>query len=120
MILRTEDRYTVWDNDHGVGLFGKDICTRLAQYEDTGFTPEELEGLKVAVSENRILILPVKVGDVIWICDYAVASNRMIPIQTRMNSFTDIINLMFGNKQWFTTLEDAWKYLDDLYKDDEK
>lgn len=143
MNLKDSDRYTSWSsNGHGSGRPNKDCYTQLAKYEDTGFTPEELQTLKenilwsrafaptitkerfeeicLAESEGRLLVLPVKIGDVIWICDYAIMSNRMIPIQTRINSFVEIINLMFSDKRWFTTLEDAWKYLDDFYKDDEK
>lgn len=143
MNLKDSDRYTSWSsNGHGAGKPNKDCYTQLAKYEDTGFTPEELEKLKenilwsrafaptvtkerfeeicLAESEGRLLVLPVKIGDVIFICDYAGMCNRMIPIQTRINSFVEIINLMSSDKRWFTTLEDAWKYLDDLYKDDEK
>lgn len=41
-------RFTEWDTSHthGSGLPGKDCYTRLAKYEDTGLTPEEIEQMK--------------------------------------------------------------------------
>ena len=59
------------------------VLDRLAAYEDTGLTPEELMSLKtdevipahwqdmfIAECENRLLILPCRVGDTVYVITY--------------------------------------------------
>lgn len=142
MNLKDSDRYTSWSsNGHGAGKPNKDCYTQLAKYEDTGFTPEELEKLKEnilwsrafapritkerfeeicsAESQGRLLVLPVKVGDVIWRCEYPIGTNRMIPVQHKVMSISDIITLMFDkDHRWFKTQMEAWDYLKTLYSED--
>ena len=142
MNLEDSDRYTSWSsNGHGAGKPNKDCYTQLAKYEDTGFTPEELEKLREnilwsrafaptvtkerfeeicsAESEGRLLVLPVKVGDVIWRCEYPMNSNRMIPVQHKVMSISDIITLMFDkDHRWFKTQIESWNYLKTLYPED--
>lgn len=70
-------------------LFDETICKRLAAYEDTGLTPEEidmdheaaetlrqlcrgcdldrLEELVEADKDGRVVVLPCKVGDTVWV-----------------------------------------------------
>ena len=64
------------------------VCERLAAYEDTGLTPEQCENVKVIIEsafsddtskaerirellkadkEGRLVVLPCKVGDTVWI-----------------------------------------------------
>ena len=56
-----------------------EISRRLAAYEDSGLSPEEVQELKVSVkicedcwnhaqakAEGRLVVLPCKVGDAIW------------------------------------------------------
>lgn len=42
------------------------ITTRLAEYEDTGLDPEEVERYAKAEKEGRLLVLPCKVGDMVY------------------------------------------------------
>jgi hypothetical protein len=44
---------------------------RLAAYEDTGLTPEETEDIAKAKADGRLVVLPCKVGDTVWLvsCD---------------------------------------------------
>ena len=71
--------------------FETEVCDRLAAYEDTGLTPEEIKApftedaminlaaqalgvepsrlreLAVADKDRRVVVLPCKVGDILWI-----------------------------------------------------
>jgi hypothetical protein len=44
----------------------KDICDRLAAYEDSQMTPEEVRSLAQAKADGRLKILPAKSGDIIY------------------------------------------------------
>lgn len=74
-----EKIYGVWVKDHDYVA----VAHRLADYEDTGLSPEEivkmgmayedskryaarLEGRIKAYGEGRIVVLPCKVGDELW------------------------------------------------------
>jgi hypothetical protein len=46
---------------------------RLAAYEDTGLTPEEVAELAKAKADGRLMVLPCKVGDYLW------ANSRYVP-----------------------------------------
>jgi len=43
-----------------------DALNRLAAYEDTGLTPEEVQKMARAKAEGRLVVLPCKAGDTIW------------------------------------------------------
>ena len=43
-----------------------DALNRLAAYEDTGLTPEEVQKIARAKAEGRLVVLPCKAGDTIW------------------------------------------------------
>ena len=43
------------------------IYDRLATYEDSGLSPEEVQELVKAKAEGRLVVLPCKVGDSIWL-----------------------------------------------------
>ena len=141
MNLKSEDRYTVWSPDHlnGCCLFGKDCCTQLAKYEDSGFTPEELQDIRDSIlwsrafspritrdrfeeivqaeSEGRLFVLPLKVGDIIWKCDYPPGCNRMIPIQKQIHNLEEIFSIMHDtDHKWFYTWSAANDYVTQLYK----
>ena len=68
--------------------FETEVCDRLAAYEDTGLSPEKVSWMKevieaafdndtsrierahslhVADKEGRVVVLPCKVGDILWI-----------------------------------------------------
>lgn len=44
-----------------------ELIARLAQYEDTGLEPEQCAKYAQADIEGRLLVLPCKVGDELWI-----------------------------------------------------
>lgn len=46
------------------------IKDRLAAYEDTGLEPEEVAELAQAKQDGRLVVLPFKVGDKVWVLDY--------------------------------------------------
>lgn len=70
------ERLTRWeDNDKDVadlieeksdfdGL--TEAINRLAEYEDSGLSPEEVQELAKAKADGRLVVLPCKVGDKIW------------------------------------------------------
>lgn len=51
------ERYTEWRDGHGCGLPGKDCFTRLAEYEDTGLEPCQIDSqfINDVIDENRRL-----------------------------------------------------------------
>ena len=42
------------------------FVNRLAAYEDSGLSPEEVQKMARAKAEGRLVMLPCKVGDTIW------------------------------------------------------
>ena len=69
-------RLTRWENnDKDVAdlIEGKsdfdgltEVINRLAEYEDSGLSPEEVQELAKAKADGRLVVLPCKVGDVVW------------------------------------------------------
>jgi hypothetical protein len=47
-----------------------EAITRLAAYEDSGLSPEEVQELAKAKADGRLVELPVKVGDTIYFPDH--------------------------------------------------
>ena len=47
----------------------QDIIDRLASYEDTGLTPEEITKLAQAKADGRLVEMPCKINDTIWEMD---------------------------------------------------
>ncbi|MEE3458274.1 MAG: hypothetical protein VZQ75_00295 [Candidatus Faecousia sp.] len=45
----------------------RDALEKLARYEDTGLEPEQCAKYAQAEKEGRLLVLPCKVGDELWI-----------------------------------------------------
>ena len=43
-----------------------EAITRLAEYEDSGLSPEEVQELAKAKADGRLVVLPCKVGDSIY------------------------------------------------------
>ena len=43
-----------------------EAINRLAEYEDSGLSPEEVQELAKAKAEGRLVVLPCKVGETIW------------------------------------------------------
>lgn len=72
------ERLTLWDDankcwveDHSRDTRewknGHNACmNRLAAYEDSGLSPQEVRELAKAKAEGRLVVLPCKAGDTIW------------------------------------------------------
>ncbi len=75
--LKMEDTYPN-ENVARADLMRKYLIAveRLAAYEDTGLTPEEVAELAQAQKDGRLVVLPCKVGDVV----FAAESNPVIPL----------------------------------------
>ena len=43
-----------------------EAINRLAEYEDSGLSPEEVQELAKAKADGRLVVLPCKVGETIW------------------------------------------------------
>lgn len=54
-----------------------EIYWRLKAYEDTGMTQERLRELDAADKDGRVLVLPCKVGDTVWVTDARVIGRWM-------------------------------------------
>jgi hypothetical protein len=67
--------YDLKDHKHEVGEFGtyeafynySIAIKQLGKYEDTGLTPEEVQEIAKAKGENRLVELPCKVGDTVFL-----------------------------------------------------
>ena len=44
----------------------QEMLERLYEYENSNLSPEEVQSLAQAKAEGRLVVLPVKVGDVVW------------------------------------------------------
>ena len=44
-----------------------DVFDRLAAYEDSGLSPEEVQKMAMAKAEGRLVVLPCKVGTRVWV-----------------------------------------------------
>ena len=44
-----------------------EAITRLAEYEDSGLTPEQVQELAKAKADGRLVVLPCKVGDTLFL-----------------------------------------------------
>jgi hypothetical protein len=62
-------------DDFGIAYRGnmRDCLDRLASYEDSGLSPEQVQELAKAKEEGRLVVLPCKVGDTVFV----LASKRI-------------------------------------------
>ena len=116
----------------------QDILQRLAAYEDTGLEPEEINNLKngkipdhwaelfKAECEDRLVVLPCKVGDAV----YVITKNKVIKTYTiggviidQNNIWLDanegiygggLLNSLQFGIDVFSTLEEAKKTLEGM------
>ena len=42
------------------------FVNRLAAYEDSGLSPEEVQKMAMAKADGRLVVLPCKIGDEVW------------------------------------------------------
>lgn len=61
-----------------------DCANRCAAYEDTGYTPEEVQALKDAEEQGLLVRLPCKVGDVVYSLGYNGTQTLKICSQSRL------------------------------------
>ena len=52
--------------DKKEGIFAQNVYAKLAAYEDSQMTPEEVQSLAKAKADGRLKILPAKPGDIIY------------------------------------------------------
>ncbi len=53
--------------DHSTQVRYRELLDRLAAYEDTGLAPAEVAELAKAKADGRLVVLPCKVGDYLWV-----------------------------------------------------
>ena len=52
--------------DHSTQVRYRELLDRLAAYEDTGLTPEEVAELAKAKADGRLVVLPCKIGTKVY------------------------------------------------------
>ena len=94
------------NDDDGAYIRSQEIIDRLARYEDSGLEPEEVDACKLALmgkslavikeiegisvdrmktlakaeAEGRLLVLPCKVGDMVWLIVQGMSSPMPVPV----------------------------------------
>ena len=114
-----------------------DILYRLAEYEDTGFSVQELNSLRErklkadkfeshvteerykeifeAEREGRLIILKYKIGQTIYVADYNTSENFLSPIPYFMGSPFTILGVMCDDRRkWFTSIDECQEYCDSV------
>lgn len=67
-----------------------EISRRLAAYEDSGLSPEEVQELAKAKAEGRLYILPVKVGDTVYFASHLYEKVEEYQVTEITNPIYDI------------------------------
>jgi hypothetical protein len=52
--------------DKKEGIFAQNVYAKLAAYEDSGLSPEEVHEFAKAKADGRLVVLPCKVGTVVY------------------------------------------------------
>ena len=132
----TTGRLTHHVNDEvTTNVLMSDILYRLAEYEDIGYSVDELKSLLErklprdefiqhvteerykeiceAERENRLIILKYKIGQTIYVADYNTNENFLSPIPYFMGSPFTILEVMYDDhRKWFTSIEECQEYCD--------
>lgn len=116
-----------WTQVQDVNIGYKNICAKLAAYENTGLEPEEAAELAKAKQDGRLVVMPCKVGDTVWalmqrnaktdVVKGTVRNVRHYDDNTWWVEFSDIwVDKTFDDfgKTVFLTREDAEKALEDM------
>jgi hypothetical protein len=67
--------------------FVKNVFDRLAAYEDSGLSPEEVQELAKAKADGRVMMLPCKVGDTV----YRIISYKCNAVCNKLNACNSFI-----------------------------
>lgn len=103
--------------------FYQKVCARLAAYEDSGLSPEEVQELAKTKEEGRLVVLPCKVGDTIYriisykcnaVCNKLNACNSFIYNACKAEFYICLGTFQFNDIEWigktvFLTREEAEK-----------
>lgn len=73
--------------------FIRNVFDRLAAYEDSGLSPEQVQELAQAKAEGRLMVLPCKPGDIVFVNSGCLFYNDNTPY-TRC----EVVNLRKGKK----------------------
>jgi hypothetical protein len=75
-----------------------EAITRLAEYEDSGLSPEEVQELAKAKEEGRLVVLPCKTEDTAFI----VYAKKILETTVDKRAWTDDDGYMLRTKEeWF-------------------
>lgn len=103
-----EGLYTIIELDN---INMEKVARRLAEYEDSGLSPEKVQELTQAKADGKLMVLPCKVGDMVYIIGEKYRAGRMETwINTGKFSTNDIAKI---GKTVFLTHEEAEKALVD-------
>ena len=74
------------------------LSDRLAEYEDSGLSPEEVQELAQAKAEGRLVVLPCKTEDTVFI----VYAKKILETTVDKRAWTDDDGYMLRTKEeWF-------------------
>lgn len=76
-----------------------EAITRLAEYEDSGLSPEEVQEFAKAKAEGRLVVLPCKTEDTVFI---VYATKKILETTVDKRAWTDDDGYMLRTKEeWF-------------------
>lgn len=119
-------RYTKWDQHYKLRAIEttedkNKLLSRLAQYEDIGYYPEELRSIVDEYNEfmkykeeGRLVVLPYRIGDRLYSFDNK--SKNPVPYSIHINSLEIMLNVMSDkSKMYFTSYEECKCYLNKIH-----
>lgn len=78
------ERLTYWNKEYGCWSYkcaSGDAAKRLAAYEDSGLSPEQVQELTKAKADGRLVVLPCKIGEKVYrYCNDAINEGTIINI----------------------------------------
>lgn len=132
------DRLTHHVNDEvTTNVLMSDILYRLAEYEDIGYSVDELKSLLErkllrdefkqdvteerykeileAEREERLIILKYRIGQTIYVADYNTNENFLSPIPYFLGSPFTILEAMYDDsRKWFASIDECQEYCDSV------
>jgi len=83
-------KVTGWTRSSNWSEPAENAIHRLAEYEDSGLSPEEVQELAKAKTEGRLYILPVKVGDTVYFASHLYEKVEEYQVTEITNPIYDI------------------------------